>query len=500
MVGPESPELSVVCKSCGSEVSPYVTECPYCGTRLRKRAPKLERVGDEVRVREDRRDRRRRKAAERRERLAGRVDLGERLEARPLVTIAALAAPALLLIVERATNLGIYDLGAIIGPVGDEWWRYLAAPFVYDDLGYLFVCGLAIAIFLPPVERRVGAVASLLLVARLRRARHARRRRPRVEPRRRLPGRRGRQRDRARRARPPDVVLRDAERRADPTDEYDRIAVAVAAIVVLLLPLVEDIGVGLGRPGRRPGRRRLRARRRARGTERSRAVSVGAIRGKYTPLDDDLHAYVVDHGARQDEVLRRIQAETEAMGEIARMQIAPDQGALITMLCRMLDAREAIELGTFTGYSAICIARGLAPGGRLIACELSEEYAETAARNLDDAGVADRVEIRIGPAAATLRDLPEREFLDFTFIDADKTGYPDYYELALARTRPGGLIMLDNVLAGGNVGDGPGNPLDNFTADSIAAIERINAIVAADDRVDVAMLSVSDGVTLARKR
>lgn len=239
MVGPESPELSVVCKSCGSEVSPYVTECPYCGTRLRKRAPKLERVGDEVRVREDRRDRRRRKAAERRERLADRVDLGERLEARPLVTIAALAAPALLLIVERATNLGIYDLGAIIGPVGDQWWRYLAAPFVYDDLGYLFVCGLAIAIFLPPVERRVGAVASLLLVLGC--------------------GALGMLAADGLESSLGDgfpvaaggngialgvlaayVVLRDAERRADPTDEYDRFAVAVAAIVILLLPLVED--------------------------------------------------------------------------------------------------------------------------------------------------------------------------------------------------------------------------------------------------------------------
>ena len=172
---------------------------------------------------------------------------------------------------------------------------------------------------------------------------------------------------------------------------------------------------------------------------------------KFTPLTDELHGYMVDHGARQDEVLRRVQEETAAMGEIAVMQIAPDQGAFMTLLAKLVGAREAIELGTFTGYSAICIARGLAPGGRLIACELSEEYAEIAARNLEDAGVADRVEIRIGPALETLRALPEREPFDLAFIDADKASYPDYYEAVLARTRPGGLIVVDNVLAAGRV-------------------------------------------------
>ena len=232
-------ELSVVCKSCGSEVSPYVTECPYCGTRLRKRAPKLERVGDEVRVREGRRDRRRRKAAERRSRLASRRDLTEDLAARPLITIAALLAPALLLIVERASNLGPYDLGAIVGPVGDQWWRYLAAPFVYDDVGYLFACGLAIAIFLPPIERRVGWFATLLFVLGCGSL-----------------GALGADgldssfgdgiavvaggNGIALGALAAYAVLRDAERRADPTEEYDRIALVVAAVVLLLLPLVED--------------------------------------------------------------------------------------------------------------------------------------------------------------------------------------------------------------------------------------------------------------------
>ena len=220
---------------------------------------------------------------------------------------------------------------------------------------------------------------------------------------------------------------------------------------------------------------------------------------KFTALSDELHGYIVAHGARQDETLRRIQEETAAMGDISVMQIAPDQGAFITLLCRLIGAREAIELGTFTGYSAICIARGLEPGGRLIACELSEEFAETAARNFEAAGVADRIEIRIGPAAETLRDLPEREVFDFGFIDADKTGYPDYYEQVLARTRRGGLIMVDNVLAAGRVAGGD-DDADDFSQESVDAIRRVNELITADDRVDTVMLGIADGVMLARKR
>ena len=234
-----SPELSVVCKSCGSEVSPYVTECPYCGTRLRKRAPKLERVGDEVRVREDRTDRRRRKAAERRDRAADRAATREELTTRPLATYAALVASAVLLIIEAASNLTVIDLGAIVGPVGDEFWRYFAAPFVYDNVGYLFACGLAIAIFLPPIERRVGSVAAALLVLGC--------------------GALGMLAAAGLDSAFGDgvlvaaggngialgvvcawIVIRDAERRADPTDEYDQIAVGVVLIVLLLLPAVAD--------------------------------------------------------------------------------------------------------------------------------------------------------------------------------------------------------------------------------------------------------------------
>lgn len=219
---------------------------------------------------------------------------------------------------------------------------------------------------------------------------------------------------------------------------------------------------------------------------------------KFTAIDDELHAYLVEHGARQDEVLRRVQAETEAMGDIAVMQIAADQGAFMTLLARSIGAREAIELGTFTGYSAICIARGLEPGGRLICCELSEEYARTAAANFEAAGVAERIEIRIGPALDTVRALPEREAFDLAFIDADKTNYPAYYEECLARIRPGGLILVDNVLGAGRVLRPEG--LDPDSAGYVAAITELNERIRDDERVDVAMVGIADGLTLARKR
>lgn len=215
---------------------------------------------------------------------------------------------------------------------------------------------------------------------------------------------------------------------------------------------------------------------------------------KYTALDDDLHAYLVEHGARQDEVLARVQEETAAMGSIAAMQIAPDQGAFIELLTRAIGAQEALEIGTFTGYSAISIARGLVPAGRLLCLELSEEYAETAARNLADAGVADRVEIITGPADETIRMLPDREHFDLVFIDADKPGYPVYFEEALKRTRRGGLILLDNVLQDGRVLDP--DPDDESTN----AIVALNRALASDERVDLAMVAIADGITIARKR
>jgi caffeoyl-CoA O-methyltransferase len=219
--------------------------------------------------------------------------------------------------------------------------------------------------------------------------------------------------------------------------------------------------------------------------------------GKFTRLTPELHDYLVTHGARQDDVLRRVQEETAAMGDVSVMQIAPDQGALITLLVRAIGAREAIEVGTFTGYSAICIARGLDAGGRLVCCEVSEEYAEIASRNLEAAGVAGKAELRLGPAIETLRALPERELFDFAFIDADKVSYPDYYEELVGRMRPGGLMMLDNVFASGGILDADAS---SYRSESIEAMRSVNEHIRDDERVDIAMLGIADGVTLARRR
>jgi membrane associated rhomboid family serine protease len=153
-----SPELSVVCRSCGEEVSPYVTECPYCGTRIRKRAPKLERHGDELTARQSRRARRRAARAQRAERLAGLTD-------RPYAVLFAILAPALVVLIRTASaDLTIFSLGAIVGPVDGEWWRYLTAPFIYPDVAYLFVAALGIAIFGIPVERRLGTIPTVVLI------------------------------------------------------------------------------------------------------------------------------------------------------------------------------------------------------------------------------------------------------------------------------------------------------------------------------------------------
>ncbi|MFL5871757.1 MAG: rhomboid family intramembrane serine protease [Solirubrobacterales bacterium] len=150
-------ELSVVCKNCGSEVSPYVTECPYCGARLRKRAPKLERRGDALEAKPSRRRRRRRPRV-------GRSAGDALVSARPYATLSVILGSAVLVLVQRASDQPLSDFGAIAGPVGDEWWRYFAAPFAYLDIGYLFVIAIAVAIFAPGLERRLGSAPTLLLM------------------------------------------------------------------------------------------------------------------------------------------------------------------------------------------------------------------------------------------------------------------------------------------------------------------------------------------------
>jgi caffeoyl-CoA O-methyltransferase len=206
---------------------------------------------------------------------------------------------------------------------------------------------------------------------------------------------------------------------------------------------------------------------------------------------DALLDYLATVGARPDAVLERVRRETSTMPR-AGMQVAPEQGALLELLARLIGAQRILELGTFTGYSAICLARGLAPGGRLICLEMDEEYADMARRNLDDAGVGDRVEIRVGPAAESLREIPEEPAFDLAFIDADKPGYPEYYEAVLARIRPGGLILLDNMLQHGGV-------LDPQT-ETPRTIHDLNRRIHDDPRVDMALVLVADGLTFARKR
>ncbi len=231
-----SPELSVVCKSCGAEVSPYVTECPYCGTRLRRRAPKLERRGDELLARESRRARRRRLAAERRARVSRLTFASDR----PYVTLAAILGPAVLLVVERAADLSVFDLGAIVGgPLGNPWWHYLTAPFVYSDLGYLFCIGLAMALLVPGLERRLGPFAAVLLLIGCGALGALA-----------APGLDDALGDGftvaaggngvALGALGAWVMLRRAEARLDPAEEVDWIPVVVGAAVLLALPLADD--------------------------------------------------------------------------------------------------------------------------------------------------------------------------------------------------------------------------------------------------------------------
>jgi caffeoyl-CoA O-methyltransferase len=211
-------------------------------------------------------------------------------------------------------------------------------------------------------------------------------------------------------------------------------------------------------------------------------------------LAPELHAYLVAHGTPPDAVQRELIAETARLGPIAVMQVAPEQGAFLTLIARLIGAREAVEVGTFTGYSSLAIARGLAPGGRLLCCDVSAEWTAIARRAWERAGVADRIELRIAPAAETLRALPETARFDLAFIDADKTNYSTYYEEILKRTRPGGLILVDNVLWSGAVID------TSVQDENTRAIRAFNDKVAADARVDCVMTPISDGLTLLRKR
>jgi caffeoyl-CoA O-methyltransferase len=211
-------------------------------------------------------------------------------------------------------------------------------------------------------------------------------------------------------------------------------------------------------------------------------------------LSEELHQYLLAHGTPPDVVQQGLIDETRRLlPERAQMQIAPEQGAFMTLLASLIGARFAVEVGTFTGYSALSIARGLVPGGRLLCCDISEKFVSVGRPFWEQAGVADRIDVRIGPAIATLRSLPQERSIDLAFIDADKTGYADYYEEILARLSPRGVILVDNVLWSGSVIDPAINDADT------AAIRAFNDHVVADPRVTAVMLPISDGLTVIRR-
>jgi len=212
-------------------------------------------------------------------------------------------------------------------------------------------------------------------------------------------------------------------------------------------------------------------------------------------LSDELAEYVQAHSAQPDQVLQDLAAETASrFAEASGMQIGADQGAFMTMLARMIGARRAVEVGTFTGYSAICINRGLTADGTLLCCDVSEEWTSLARDYWKRAGLADRIELQLAPAAQTLRALPAGTTFDLAFIDADKTGYVEYWDLIVPMIRQNGLIIVDNTLSHGRVVD-----MANTDA-NVEGIRRFNDHALADDRTEIVLLPIGDGVSLARKR
>jgi predicted O-methyltransferase YrrM len=213
-------------------------------------------------------------------------------------------------------------------------------------------------------------------------------------------------------------------------------------------------------------------------------------------LPDDLQAYLVRVGVREPAVLRRLREETAKLPQHG-MQIAPEEGMLLALLVELIGARRCLEVGTFTGYSSTVVARALPPDGHLVCLDLSEEWTAIARQAWQDAGVADRVELRLGPAIESLDGLIAEGAagtFDFAFVDAAKDEYPAYYERVLQLLRPGGLVAFDNVFLAGRVAD---PAADDAGA---RAVRALNDQMVADERVSIALVPVADGVTLARKR
>ena len=208
-----------------------------------------------------------------------------------------------------------------------------------------------------------------------------------------------------------------------------------------------------------------------------------------------VYPYLLANSLRDDEILAALRDETAQLAE-SNMQIAPEQGQFMALLVNLIRAKQIIEIGTFTGYSSLCMARALPTDGRLICCDLSEQWTHTAQRYWQQAGVAEKIELRIGPAADTLQQLLDQGFANsfhMVFIDADKTGYDQYYELCLQLVASNGLILFDNMLWNGRVADASNQDEDT------KALRRLNEKLHKDQRIELSLLPMADGLTLARK-
>ena len=215
---------------------------------------------------------------------------------------------------------------------------------------------------------------------------------------------------------------------------------------------------------------------------------------KFIPLTPALYEYTVAHGHNGDPVRAELAAETTKLGRVSGMQIAAEQGTLMGILAAAIGARSAVEVGTFTGYSALCVARALPADGKLLCCDVNEEWTSLGRRYWERAGVANKITLKLAPAAETLKALPASHTFDFAFIDADKTNYATYYEEILKRMRPGGLVLLDNVLWSGRILD------ESVQDDDTQALRKLNDFIAKDTRVEAVMLAVADGLTIVRKK
>jgi predicted O-methyltransferase YrrM len=213
-------------------------------------------------------------------------------------------------------------------------------------------------------------------------------------------------------------------------------------------------------------------------------------------VTDDIHRYILDHSLREPEVLARLRAETSRQ-PYAVMQIGPEQGQLMALLARLINAKRCIEIGVFTGYSTLVVALALPDDGRIVACDVNEEWTSIGRRYWRQAGVDHKIDLRLQPALLTLDELiaaSESGSYDYAFIDADKPNYDAYYERVLQLLRPGGLIVIDNVLWSGKVADPEAKDAETMT------FKNLNAKLHQDARVDASLLGIGDGVTLVRKR